>query len=108
MADGTLSWDDAKAVIDLVVGTSFNKANKGDALKKIKEIVDRSKATDKVENVASNTLGVITKMSSDAKKMRENQIADLLGDSNWHQKSFKTDIAEQYSKELRGSTNFDF
>ena len=108
LADGTLSWDDAKAVIDLVVGTSFNKANKGDALKKIKEIVDRSKATDKVENVASNTLGVITKMSSDAKKMRENQIADLLGDSNWHQKSFKTDIAEQYSKELRGSTNFDF
>ena len=39
LADGTLSWDDAKAVIDLVVGTSLNGASKGKALEKINEIV---------------------------------------------------------------------
>jgi filamentous hemagglutinin len=53
-------------------------------------------------------IGAITKMSSDAKIMRETQIADLLGDVNWHQKSFKSDIAKKYSKELKGSKNFDF
>ena len=43
LADGTLSWDDAKAVIDLVVGTSLNGPSKGKALEKINEIVGNSK-----------------------------------------------------------------
>jgi filamentous hemagglutinin len=43
LADGTLSWDDALAVIDLVVGSSLNGASKGKALEKINEIVGNSK-----------------------------------------------------------------
>lgn len=38
--DGELSWDDALAVIDLVVGTEFNTANKGKAAKAIEELND--------------------------------------------------------------------
>ncbi|WP_051941055.1 toxin C-terminal domain-containing protein [Stenoxybacter acetivorans] len=42
LADGQITWDDAKAIIDLAVGTGFNKANKGEALKKINDIVDKN------------------------------------------------------------------
>jgi filamentous hemagglutinin len=38
-----LSWDDALAVIDLVVGSSLNGASKGKALEKINEIVGNGK-----------------------------------------------------------------
>jgi len=38
LADGELTVDDALAIVDLAVGTEFNKANKGEALKKIAEI----------------------------------------------------------------------
>ncbi|MBO7380636.1 MAG: hemagglutinin repeat-containing protein, partial [Neisseriaceae bacterium] len=41
--DGQLTWDDAKAIIDLAVGTEFNKANKGEALKKIEQIVQKGR-----------------------------------------------------------------
>jgi len=43
LADGELTVDDALAILDLVVGTEFNKANKGEALKKIEQIVERNK-----------------------------------------------------------------
>ena len=36
--DGELSWDDALAVIDLVVGTEFNTANRGKAEKALEEL----------------------------------------------------------------------
>jgi hypothetical protein len=45
LADGTLSWDDGKAIIDLVVGTSLNGASKGKALEKINEIVGGKSTT---------------------------------------------------------------
>jgi hypothetical protein len=51
LADGTLSWDDGKAIIDLVVGTSFNGASKGKALEKINEIVGNNKVVDRLQNV---------------------------------------------------------
>ena len=38
--DGELSWDDALAVIDLVVGTEFNTANKGKAAERLEELND--------------------------------------------------------------------
>ena len=74
LADGTLSWDDAQAVIDLVVGTSFNKANRGDALKKINEIVGNSKST----RVPSS--GYITKPD----------LSDITGFSNLSRANAKT------------------
>jgi hypothetical protein len=38
LADNLITLDDASAIIDLVVGTEFNKANKGKSLKKIAEL----------------------------------------------------------------------
>jgi hypothetical protein len=38
LADGMLTVDDALAIIDLVVGSEFNKAGKGKSLEKIAEI----------------------------------------------------------------------
>ncbi|WP_232727256.1 VENN motif pre-toxin domain-containing protein, partial [Neisseria sp. N95_16] len=43
LSDGTLDWNDAKAVIDIVVGTELNKANRGEAAQKIKETLNGSK-----------------------------------------------------------------
>ncbi|OPH35826.1 hypothetical protein B5J92_04430 [Moraxella atlantae] len=42
LADGQLTLDDAKAIIDLVVGTSLNTANKGAAAAKINDIIKNS------------------------------------------------------------------
>ena len=38
LADGQLTLDDAKAFLDLLAGTEFNNANKGDAARKIEQI----------------------------------------------------------------------
>lgn len=42
LSDGTLDWNDAQAIIDIVVGTELNKANKGEAAQKIKETLDKN------------------------------------------------------------------
>ena len=42
--------------------------------------------------------------------MIDEEIFHLLKDENWHEKKrqFKDKIADKYSKELKGSRNFDF
>ena len=42
-----------------------------------------------------------------AKKMHENAIADLIGEEDWHKSKFKNNIFKRYRRELRGSNNFD-
>lgn len=73
LADGTLSWDDAKAVIDLVVGTSLNGANKGKALEKINEIVENGKRVKHTPNT-----GAVSNM---ADFFKSNDFGKLLGDT---------------------------
>ena len=73
LADGTLSWDDAKAVIDLVVGTSLNGANKGKALEKINEIVENGKRVKHTPNT-----GAVYNM---ADFFKSNDFGKLLGDT---------------------------
>ncbi|HGI8304591.1 TPA: DUF637 domain-containing protein [Neisseria meningitidis] len=41
--DETLDWNDAKAVIDIVVGTELNRANKGEAAQKVKEVLEKNR-----------------------------------------------------------------
>src|SRR5690606_10419659 len=41
LTDGELTLDDALAILDLAIGTEFNKANRGDAARKIAEIEKR-------------------------------------------------------------------
>ncbi|MBG8583818.1 S-layer family protein [Neisseria meningitidis] len=41
--DETLDWNDAKAVIDIVVGTELNRANKGEATQKVKEVLEKNR-----------------------------------------------------------------
>lgn len=43
-----------------------------------------------------------------SKKMNEKQIGELVGNKNWHNTALKKKIVKTYSKELRGSNNFDF
>ncbi|PJO08557.1 hemagglutinin [Neisseria sp. N95_16] len=43
LSDGTLDWNDAKAVIDIVVGTELNRANKGEAAQKVKEVLEKNR-----------------------------------------------------------------
>ncbi|WP_373814263.1 DUF637 domain-containing protein, partial [Neisseria dentiae] len=43
LSDETLDWNDAKAVIDIVVGTELNKANKGEAAQKVKEVLEKNR-----------------------------------------------------------------
>ncbi|CAM9313785.1 hypothetical protein [Acinetobacter bereziniae] len=43
-----------------------------------------------------------------SKKMNEKQIGELVGNKNWHNTPLKKKIVKTYSKELRGSNNFDF
>ena len=38
LSDGELTFDDAKALLDLIVGTEFNNANKGEAARKLEQI----------------------------------------------------------------------
>lgn len=40
LLDGELSWDDAFALIDLIVGTELNTSNKGVSAKKLEELSD--------------------------------------------------------------------
>ncbi|MCL5909331.1 S-layer family protein, partial [Neisseria meningitidis] len=41
--DETLDWNDAKAVIDIVVGTELNRANKEEAAQKVKEVLEKNR-----------------------------------------------------------------
>lgn len=40
--------------------------------------------------------------------MNNKQIEEMTGNKNWHQTGLKRKIIREYSRELRGSTNFDF
>ncbi|WP_421522856.1 VENN motif pre-toxin domain-containing protein [Neisseria yangbaofengii] len=43
-----------------------------------------------------------------SKKMTDKQIQEMTGNKNWHKTNIKRNIVRRYSKELRGSNNFDF
>ncbi|UOO83192.1 S-layer family protein [Uruburuella testudinis] len=43
LSDGTLDWNDARAIIDIVVGTELNKANRGEAAKKVNDYLAKNK-----------------------------------------------------------------
>lgn len=47
-------------------------------------------------------------MMVNSQKMNEKQIGELVGNKNWHNTPLKKKIVKTYSKELRGSNNFDF
>ena len=49
LLDGELNWNDAQAIIDLVIGTEFNKANKGATLKKLEELAGKAKKNEAKE-----------------------------------------------------------
>ncbi|WP_178385813.1 DNA/RNA non-specific endonuclease, partial [Histophilus somni] len=87
LADGELTWDDALATIDLVVGTEFNTANRGDAAKKIGEFLDK-KVIKKVDgyDVREIDVGRVGQWNKHLNKPEPNTIYKL---SNGHE--YKTD-----------------
>ena len=61
------------------------------------------------EGAGSNTArNAAESVANQAKKMSKNQIDDLFGNKSWHSNGTKNKIAKDYSKELKGSKNFDF
>lgn len=57
MTDGKLTFDDAKAIVDIVVGTDFNAANKGVVAKRINDLIKKNSDTidiKKIDNLITN------------------------------------------------------